>query len=630
MFTSSLSLRKKLAFSASAAILVGSSLVMAVSFISSLNRLDTELKERLHSAAESYNTYVADWIQSKGHALSSFPTDADPAHYDKHVRQVRDSGQFDNVFLAFNDGSQINANNVKLPPENNDPRTWGWYNNAKAMPGQVFMDNPTVAAASGANVVSVGKVIKTDKGEAVLGADVEINAILQQLKNVLLPGDGHMFITTRDGKIFAHADTGLLNQFANTAAEGLTPAILNRLAQSGNMTEMKVNGIDSNVTVDAIPDTGLLTVIVVDHDSVVAPLIRMLWEQAIIAIAVIAACMVAFNLLCNYLFKPLRNVSNALETIAQGGGDLTGRLEITSKDEVGQLAENFNSFVGSLQALIQDIGSQARQLNSESSESQARALKQVDALGNQQQEVTMVATAVTEMSSATQEIAANAENAAQAAQESATYSEHGQHLVEKSRCEISDLAGEVETATGVIRELNQHAQDINGILSAIQGIAEQTNLLALNAAIEAARAGEQGRGFAVVADEVRVLSQRTHSSTEEIQSMITTLQATTNKAVEIMERSSEMANTSVDGAQAASESLTQISESIRIISDMATQIATAAEEQSHVTLEITQNTTAIKDVTDRLAEDAEDARRQAESLSIQADSLNAKVSTFTV
>ncbi len=200
----------------------------------------------------------------------------------------------------------------------------------------------------------------------------------------------------------------------------------------------------------------------------------------------------------------------------------------------------------------------------------------------------------------------------------------------QSRVSINNLAEEVNQATSVISELNEHAQNINSILSTIQGIAEQTNLLALNAAIEAARAGEQGRGFAVVADEVRVLSQRTHTSTEEIQSMIATLQQTTSKAVGLMETSSQLAQCSVDDADQATVALEQINDSVALISDMATQIATAAEEQTHVTSEITLNTTTIKDVTDQLVEDAVAARHQAEALSDQATKLNDKVSTFVV
>jgi methyl-accepting chemotaxis protein len=235
---------------------------------------------------------------------------------------------------------------------------------------------------------------------------------------------------------------------------------------------------------------------------------------------------------------------------------------------------------------------------------------------------------VTEMASATQEIANNAEQTAARAIESANSSESGKKLVEKTRESISSLANGVSEATEVIAQLDHHAQEINGILSTIKGIAEQTNLLALNAAIEAARAGEQGRGFAVVADEVRVLSQRTAASTTEIQSTIETLQKTTKVAVNIMALSRDMASHSVQDAMDASHALEEITAAVSSISDMANQIATAAEEQTQVTGEITTNVTAIKDVADEIADGALQSQDDARKLRGLADDLNGKVSNF--
>ncbi|MGR5126345.1 methyl-accepting chemotaxis protein [Photobacterium swingsii] len=625
-----LTLRQKLAVSASIAIILGGLVVTALSFISSLGRLDQDLSTRLKGVASAYNHYVVDWLDAKGTALSALPTQISKDAVQPHLEQVRDSGKFDNVFLAYSDGSQDNANKVILPPGNDDPRQWGWFKNAIKLSGKVTVENPTVAAATGASVVSMGKAISIFGQQAVLGADVEMVDIIKQLDEVILPGKGYMFIANDEGNIFAHADTSLLNKPVNAKDRDLTFDLLQRLARSGQVSQQDITGNESYVFVAPIQGTNLNTVIVIDHDSIVAPLYTSLYEQLFTTLLAVIVCVFLFNMLCAYLFKPLQQVSGALALIAQGGGDLTQRIDIDTNDEVGDLARNFNRFVASLQTLIGHIRAQGEELNHTSEAAERRAEQSALELNRQQDEITLVATAVTEMASATQEIASHAEQTARAAQDSTSHTTSGHALVTQSRESINNLATEVNEATQVIGELNSHAQGINSILSTIQGIAEQTNLLALNAAIEAARAGEQGRGFAVVADEVRVLSQRTHTSTEEIQSMIATLQTTTSKAVGLMETSTQLAQCSVDDADQATAALDQISGSVASISDMATQIATAAEEQTHVTDEITQNTTTIKDVTDQLAVDAQSSREQAQSLSKQASALNDKVAAFVV
>ncbi|MFQ3235403.1 MAG: methyl-accepting chemotaxis protein [Paraglaciecola sp.] len=625
-----LTLKQKITLSANIAIAIACLLVTMISFMSAKNRLDDEIQSRLKNVTTSYNNYVADWIAAKGAALSAMPSDVEPEQISKHLRQMKNSAQFDNVFMAFPDGSNKNANNVKLPPGNDDPRKWGWYKNAIAEPNSVFMDNPTVAAATGANVVSLGKAQYIDNEQIVIGADVELTDILEQLKNVILPGDSEMFITTKEGKIFAHEKTALLNKSVDINNPDFTTSTLNRLANDNNVSLETLSGIRVYIYVAPIEGTRLNSVVLVNYNSVITPLYDALYGQLLVAFIAIAVCAFLLSLLCRILFIPLKNVSDALALIAQGGGDLTQRINIKTDDEVGQLANNFNTFVGSLQALIKHVRGQAGELEKFARFGANSSDKAVKDLQQQKQEITSVATAVTEMASSTKEIAFHAEQTAKTVHASSAQTESGRSLVINSRASINTLAQEMVQAKEVINELHQHAQAIDGILSTIQGIAEQTNLLALNAAIEAARAGEQGRGFAVVADEVRVLSQRTHSSTEEIQTMINTLQQSTVKAVDLMETSSKFADHAVTDSDKAAASLNEISESVGTINDMTTQIATAAEQQTIVTEEIMKNSTSIQDIAEEISSDAKNSQEQSETLSMQASQLNGKVATFVV
>lgn len=217
-----------------------------------------------------------------------------------------------------------------------------------------------------------------------------------------------------------------------------------------------------------------------------------------------------------------------------------------------------------------------------------------------------------------------------AAQSASTEGENGMANARENKRRMNNLTEQIDTATGVIRQLDDQAQQINTILATIQDIAEQTNLLALNAAIEAARAGEQGRGFAVVADEVRALSQRTHEATGEIQTMIETLQGQTQNAVSIMDKSKDLTGETANSAEEVTNSLTSIAESIRDISERASTIAEASREQNTATEEISRIATAIQDASNQLAENIDQATAQSDELHDLSDAIRANLSRFKI
>jgi methyl-accepting chemotaxis protein len=437
-----------------------------------------------------------------------------------------------------------------------------------------------------------------------------------------------MFIARGD-KVFSHADQRLLNRPLLDISRDLTPNGLRQIQQDKNSLHLiELDGKTMQIFADAIPGSDLVLVMLLERELLVGPVHSALIRQLAAILVLLVLTIIGLNWLNGVLLLPLHNVSQSLADIASGGGDLSRRLPITSNDEVGQLAANFNSFVDHMSDLVRHIRTQANELQDNAHAMADSAVTSVRELGVQQQQIGMVAQAMNEMTNATHEIAHHAEHTADSVRESVTSAEDGKQQVDKTRDSIVVLADKVEQAGSVISTLNTNAQNISGILATIKGIAEQTNLLALNAAIEAARAGEQGRGFAVVADEVRVLSQRTHASTEEIQSMIGALQTTAQNAVAIMEDSRRLAGGSVENADGASRSLEKINEVVGAISSMAGQIATAAEEQSHVVKEVLTNITSIKEVADSSATEAGQGERRAKDLQDLARSLNDKVSTF--
>ncbi|MCY1278931.1 Methyl-accepting chemotaxis protein (MCP) signaling domain protein [compost metagenome] len=357
---------------------------------------------------------------------------------------------------------------------------------------------------------------------------------------------------------------------------------------------------------------------------------RLTWQQGAIVAVGLLVCLVlvlGFPLLVT---RPLHNLLERIEQIADGDGDLRVRLEVLSRDELGQLSLAFNRFLDKLQPLIREVGRVTGEVAESAQQLAGMAAANDRLIGSEHMAIDQVSTAATEMSTAVHEVARNAQNAADAAREAEQQSREGAKVVGATITAIRQLAQEVESASGTIQTLEQEAQNIGAVLAVIKGIAEQTNLLALNAAIEAARAGEQGRGFAVVADEVRALAARTQDSTKDIQTMIERLQAGVLNAVKAMDAGSSKARDSVEQAAGVDQALSVTGDSVQRINDMAAQIATACEEQSSVTEEIARNISDIRDLSDEAAQTSEQSTQASRHLSELSSGLAQLVGRFRV
>ena len=342
--------------------------------------------------------------------------------------------------------------------------------------------------------------------------------------------------------------------------------------------------------------------------------------------AVVCILMIVF--FPGMITNPLRELLQRIRDIADGEGDLTQRVAVHSNDELGELSRAVNAFLEQLQTLIRQVAESTLQVASAAEEMSAIASGQEKLVNEQYMAVDQVSTAATEMSAAIHEVADNAHSTADAAREADRQGHAASDVVSATMNDLRRLAADVEEAAGVINNLEQDTDKIGGVLSVIEGIAEQTNLLALNAAIEAARAGEQGRGFAVVADEVRALAARTQDSTRDIQQMIQKLQSGTGQAVAVMQRGAELAGQSVEKAGATETSLNETSASAMRINDMAAQIAAACEEQSQTTEDIARNISGIRDLSNQAAQSSQESRDASNALARLASTLQAQVGRF--
>ncbi|QXI25792.1 methyl-accepting chemotaxis protein [Pseudomonas vanderleydeniana] len=347
-----------------------------------------------------------------------------------------------------------------------------------------------------------------------------------------------------------------------------------------------------------------------------------------LAIAVLLSALVL--LIGRSILHPLQESVHAMANIASGESDLTRTLDTHGQDEVTELARHFNAFTSKLRGVVSQLQVSASELGQSSSDLGSSAIESQSRSQQQSQQMELVATAINQVTYGVQDVAKNAEQAASEVRDAEGQARQGQLNIDNSLQQIDQLSGTIAQAVEVIRTLAAESTQIGSVLEVIRSIAEQTNLLALNAAIEAARAGEQGRGFAVVADEVRLLAQRTQQSTAEIQAMIERLQNHSEAAVKVIGDSSRVSQQTIELAGLAGESLNAISQALRNLNGLNASIASATLQQAHVVEEINQNVTEAAGLSHNTALAAEQSSADSDRLKVLSEQLNGLLRQFRI
>ncbi|BCY01229.1 methyl-accepting chemotaxis protein [Stutzerimonas stutzeri] len=491
-------------------------------------------------------------------------------------------------------------------------------------------------------------ILVDGKFHGIVGADISVDFIQQLLSNAnaqLYGGVGEIALISNNGRLAAYStDKSLIGKPAAQILDAEEQVLIQRLPagqshyqidQAGGHVALflpfSFEGTDARwVLMLQLP----IAEVMKDLDQLMAALGEesrsSLTTMLIIGVLIAVAGLLAIWLISRRITRPLRDMVVMLDNIGQGEGDLTQRLHIDSRNELGQIATGFNTFLTRLQGMISEVVGSVQKVSDASEHTADIAIRTDKGVQTQLAEIELVATAVHEMTATAQDVARNATQAAEAASHADRAANQGRHIVQDTGATITELAGEIGRAVDVVQTLARDSENIDAILVTIRSIAEQTNLLALNAAIEAARAGEQGRGFAVVADEVRNLAQKTQQATGEIQQMIQQLQNGTRDVVQVMEQSQSRTQRSVEQADAAAEALQAITQAVSLINDMNNQIASAAEEQSAVAEDINRNVTNIGQVAQDVAGGAEEASQASAGLTRLAEQQRRLINQFKV
>ncbi len=513
-------------------------------------------------------------------------------------------------------------------PAGYDPRQRPWYG-AAASAGQTVLTAPYQGAVGGLMVTIATPVKRKGNGElmGVVGGDVTLDTLVEIINSVDFGGIGHAFLTDANGQVIVSPDKDQVMKNLKDIYPG------SNLRVAAGMQDVILNGQDRIISfapVAGLPSAQWYIGLSIDKDKAYAALSQFRTSAIIAMLIAVAAIAGLLGLLIPVLMRPLTTMGRAMRDIAEGEGDLTRRLTVQNKDEFGELATSFNRFVERIHASISEVSSATRLVHDLSEKVVSASNASISGSEEQSMRTNSVAAAINELGAATQEIARNAADASQHASGASEQAHGGRAVVEEAISAMTALSQRISESCAQIETLNASTDEIGKILDVIKGISQQTNLLALNAAIEAARAGEAGRGFAVVADEVRNLAHRTQESAEEIHRMITSLQVGSREAVHTMNTSQVSSEQTVQVANQAGERLASVTQRIGEIDGMNQSVATATEEQTAVVESLNLDITQINALNQQGVENLNETLLHCDQLAQQAGRLKQLVGSFRI
>ena len=590
------------------------------------NAIRDDLESYLHEMGNVTASNIQNWLSGRillvESAAQSISNDSETDRVVKLLEQKALTSSFAFTYLGTESGGFTMRPDEQMPADY-DPRTRPWYKDALAAGGTTLTE-PYVDAATGELIITIATPARP---AGVVGGDLSLQTLVDIINALDFDGIGYAFLVSADGKVLVHPDKNLVMKDLKDIYPQNTPRI------SSEFSEAQLDGNTRILTftpVKGLPSVNWHIGLSIDKAKAYSMLTEFRASAIIVTVIAVVLIIALLGLLIRVLMQPLTAMGKAMQDIAQGEGDLTKRLAIQSNDEFGALARSFNQFVERIHSSIREVSSATVQVNEVAKLVVNASNSSMVNSDEQASRTNSVAAAINQLGAAAQEIARNAADASNQASDARHQAEDGGKVVQQAIRSMSELSNKISDACAKIEMLNSKTVDIGQILEVIKSISQQTNLLALNAAIEAARAGEAGRGFAVVADEVRNLAHRTQESAQEIEKMIEELQVGSRESVTTMTESQRYSEESVDIANQAGERLGTVTARIGEIDGMNQSVATATEEQTSVIESLNMDITEINTLNQEGVENLQATLRACGDLEQQAARLKQMVDSFRI
>jgi methyl-accepting chemotaxis protein len=589
------------------------------------NAIREDLENYLAEMGASTSTNIRNLFEGRIKLVENLAQNIaqDPTNAETLMGQNALISSFLTVYLGKTDGGFSVRPDAKMP-DGYDPRTRPWYKDGMNAAGATLTE-PYIDMTT--NKMVIGILSKVSSSVGVVGGDLALDGLVQIINSLNFGGMGYAFLVNDQGKILVHPDKDLVMKSLSDLFPQHTPKL------TGELTEVQSDGQARLLTftpITGLPSANWYIGLSVDKDKAFSMLSTFRTSAVIATVVAVVIIIGLLGLLIRVLMQPLHTMTRAMEDIAEGEGDLTKRLRIHNHDEFGILGNAFNRFVERIHSSIREVSSATEQVNEVALRVISASNSSMTNSDEQSNRTNSVAAAINELGAAAQEIAGNAAQASQHASSARLLAEEGQQVVERNIAAMNRLSDLIVTSSEHIETLNSKTVNIGQILEVITSISQQTNLLALNAAIEAARAGEAGRGFAVVADEVRNLAHRTQESAQQVQTMIEELQVGARESVETMDQSQRHSQDSVQIANQAGERLDSVTVRIGEIDGMNQSVATATEEQTAVVEAINMDINEINMLNQEGVENLQATLRACSDLEQQAGRLKHLVGSFRI